>query len=135
MHVVCFMKYQALCHSWPGRTLQQGNVEPHSHQIAQPTVVAQGFSDSDWVSAKDRHSVTGGVVVVDGNVVAHWSRKQKSTSTSSCEAEYLAMLSCGQECMFVRAICDFLTGLNSKLVCIVILQVPGSMQTSQGLDA
>jgi hypothetical protein len=51
------------------------------------------FTDSDWAgdrssSQRKRHSVSSGMVFVNGRFTLSWSRMQKSIALSSCEAEY-----------------------------------------------
>ena len=47
------------------------------------------FSDSDWDLGVQR---VGGVIVVDGGTVKHWSSTQATVAMSVGEAEYLAMV-------------------------------------------
>ena len=50
------------------------------------------YSDADWGSdLDDRHSFSGLIMKVAGNVVEWRSAKQKCISTSTMEAEYVAM--------------------------------------------
>ena len=49
-----------------------------------------GFCDSNWGGCLDtRRSTTGYVFMMSGGAVSWCSKRQKSTSQSSCEAEYV----------------------------------------------
>ena len=50
------------------------------------------YVDSDWASGWSRKSTSGGMVVVNGAGIKHWSRTQKARALSSGEAEYYAMV-------------------------------------------
>ena len=50
------------------------------------------YVDSDWAGGADRKSTSGGVVVLSGAAIKHWSRTQKSRALSSTEAEYYAIV-------------------------------------------
>ena len=50
-------------------------------------VVVDVFIDSDWASAAERKSTSGGMMCVDGVGVKHWSRTQKARALSSGKAE------------------------------------------------
>lgn len=50
------------------------------------------YSDSDWATdTSTRKSVSGGLIVLSGNLVSWFSKKQPLTAQSSMEAEYIAM--------------------------------------------
>lgn len=58
------------------------------------------FSDADWASdPDDRHSYSGMVVFLGGNAISWKSNKQKSISTSTMEAEYVALANAVKEIM------------------------------------
>jgi ribonuclease HI len=61
------------------------------------------FSDSDWGSnTDDRKSISGFVVVINGNPVSWTSKTQKSTALSSCEAEFMALSEAMREALWLR---------------------------------
>ena len=51
----------------------------------------KAYTDADWVGQSDRHSITGGLLVLDGVNVSSWARTQKAIATSSGESELYAM--------------------------------------------
>lgn len=73
-----------------------------------PTI--QIYSDADWAGdLDDRHSYSGMVVTMGQNVI-HWkSMKQKSITTSSMEAEYVALSLGVREAMWIQM---FIAELN-----------------------
>jgi hypothetical protein len=48
--------------------------------------------DSDWAGGADRKSTSGGMILLEGVGIKHWSRTQKSRAMSSGEAEYYALV-------------------------------------------
>lgn len=74
------------------------------------------FSDADWASdIDDRHSYSGMIVLLNGNPITWKSNKQKSISTSTMEAEYVALEVAVKEVMWLNMIFDELahkTNLN-----------------------
>jgi hypothetical protein len=57
----------------------------------QPKIIVHSYTDSDWATdIVDRKSYSGSTVFVNGNLISWQSKKQKTVSTSSCEAEYVA---------------------------------------------
>jgi hypothetical protein len=63
-----------------------------------------GYSDADWaVSMEDRRSVTGYCfsLTKSGPLISWKSRKQPTVALSTCEAEYMALAACVQECLFL----------------------------------
>ena len=63
-----------------------------------------GFCDSNWGGCLDtRRSTTGYVFMMSGGAVSWCSKRQKSTSQSSCEAEYVAAAQAAMEVAWERA--------------------------------
>jgi Reverse transcriptase (RNA-dependent DNA polymerase) len=69
------------------------------------------FSDSDWAGdVDDRRSTTGFVVRLGDSCVIWNTKKQKTISLSSAEAEYMALSSVTQEVKWVHQfLCELLT--------------------------
>ena len=61
------------------------------------------YSDASW-SAK--HSVSGGLILYRGGLIAWWSRLQKSVSASTAEAEYFSAALAGREAVYARDFID-----------------------------
>ena len=73
-----------------------------------------GFSDSDWGSSPDRHSISGyGFKLNTESALISWrSCKQRVVALSTCEAEYLALTESCKEALFLRQLLSDMT--NSK---------------------
>lgn len=70
----------------------------------------KGFVDADWVSdILDRKS-TGFCFAMAGSVISWKSRKQKTVSLSSTEAEYVALSEAAREDIYLRNLLYELTG-------------------------
>ncbi|KAI5320209.1 hypothetical protein L3X38_039917 [Prunus dulcis] len=62
-----------------------------------------GYSDADWAGCSDgRKSTSGRVFYVSNNLVAWYSKKQKSISLSIAEAEYVVAGSCCTQLLWMR---------------------------------
>ena len=48
--------------------------------------------DSDWAKGPERKSTSGGMMMINGTVVKHWSRTQATRALSTAEAEYYAVV-------------------------------------------
>ena len=44
--------------------------------------------DSNWASGPERKSTSGGMMMINGTVVKHWSRTQATRALSTAEAVY-----------------------------------------------
>lgn len=62
-----------------------------------------GFSDADWVGDRsDRKSTSGFVFLLGGAPVEWASRKQGCVTTSTMEADYVALSEAAQEAVWLR---------------------------------
>ena len=48
--------------------------------------------DSNWASGPERKSTSGGMMMISGTVVKHWSRTQSTRALSMAEADYYAVV-------------------------------------------
>jgi hypothetical protein len=65
--------------------------------------VLEAWSDADWAADVDgRKSMTGYVVLLNGNVIAWSSKKQPTVAMSTAEAEYMGMSAAAEELMWMR---------------------------------
>lgn len=83
-------------------------------------VELEGFVDADWASdILDRKSYTGFCFTMAGSVISWQSRKQKTVSLSSTEAEYVALSEAAREATYLRNLMYEITGKLSivKLHC------------------
>ena len=48
--------------------------------------------DSNWASGPERKSTCGGVMMINGTVVKHWSRTQAPRALSTAAAQYYAVV-------------------------------------------
>ena len=67
------------------------------------------YSDASWLSDL---SVSGGLIFYQGCLVTWWSRRQKSISHSSAEAEYFAASVASREGLYIR---DLLEDLGTPV--------------------
>ena len=56
-------------------------------------VALTASSDSSWGSSVCSKGTTGNLFLIGGSPIAWWSKKQKITAQSTCEAEYAALTS------------------------------------------
>ena len=74
------------------------------------------YTDSDWAGCpRTRRSTSGGLVLLSGVAVKHWSSTQPSVALSSGEAEYVALVKAASEGLGVQALARDL-GWDFKLV-------------------
>lgn len=73
------------------------------------------FVDADFANSPiDRKSLTGFVIKIFGNVVFWRTKKQQTVSSSSAEAEYIALSSCVTECIFVAQLLKDIYSFNEE---------------------
>ena len=80
----------------------------------------EAYSDSDWGSVKTpdkarRKSTLSGIIVLNGIQVLSFSRTQKATASSSCEAELYALSGTCGEAILIGRLFEFLTGEHVRV--------------------
>ena len=69
----------------------------------------QGYSDADWAGdIASRRSTSGYVFVMSGGCVSWKSKKQRTMTLLSTEAEYMALEEATQEAVWLRYFCTSL---------------------------
>ena len=61
----------------------------------------QGYSDADWASQKDRHSISGYVFFLGCGAITWSSKKQHIIALSSTESEYIAQTHAAKEAIWI----------------------------------
>ena len=75
------------------------------HLGGTPITTLSGFSDSNFGTCVDTRRSTSGYCFSLGSGLISWAaRKQKTVSTSTCEAEYIACSEATKELMWLRAL-------------------------------
>ena len=69
------------------------------------TVRLVGYSDADYAAdTRDRKSTMGQVFMLGSGPISWASRKQRSVSTSTTEAEYMALSECSRQAIWLAAL-------------------------------
>ncbi|CAL1680928.1 unnamed protein product [Lasius platythorax] len=86
------------------RTLRYlGNTMKHCLHYSSDEPSIKLWSDADWAGDKDdRHSFTGTIVALGGNVIDWRASKQKCITTSTMEAEYVALSNAAKEASWLK---------------------------------
>jgi hypothetical protein len=72
-------------------------------KINHKVLTITAYSDSDWAGDKDdRHSMTGTVILLNGAPIVWSARKQGIVTTSSTEAEYVALSETTKDVLYVN---------------------------------
>lgn len=77
--------------------------------------VMEAFCDSDWGGGPQRRSTTSVAIFLNSLLVLSYSRTEKSTALSSCEAEVLAMTSGASEAVLLQSVWQFMVGEECEL--------------------
>ncbi|CAL2247309.1 unnamed protein product [Prunus armeniaca] len=82
-----------------------GTISFGLHLCRRPSHRLYAFSDADWAGyCDDRKSTTSYVVYLGGNLISWSSRKQRSVSRSSTEAEYRAIAATTFELTWIQSL-------------------------------
>ena len=95
----------------------RGTTEAHLHLTvdSEEEMIINGMVDASWASGAGRKSTSGGVLKLQGFLLAHWSKTQVAMAQSSCEAEVVAMNVGAVEAVFTRTLLDEL-GVQVNIV-------------------
>ena len=63
---------------------------------------------SNWASGLERKSTSGGMMMINGTVVKHWSRTQATRALSTAEAEYYAVVTGAAEGLGMQSMIAYL---------------------------
>lgn len=92
----------------------------------------RGYCDSDWASCKvDRKSTAGYVFLVAGGAGSWKSKKQTVVSTSTAEAEYMAMGAAAQECVWLSRMFEFALGKSELPPMMLHVDNQGSIKMAK----
>ena len=79
------------------------------------------YSDSDWAGDKtDRKSTSVFVTMLNGSLVVWGLKKQASTSLSSTEAEFIALMFTTQELIWLRGLLSSINHLSCTTILLLI---------------
>ena len=77
----------------------------------------KAYTDSDWAGdPSDRKSYSGSMIFLDNALVSWGCSKQKTVSTSSCEAEYMAASTAAKEVLGVLNILKSFTTIEIPII-------------------
>jgi hypothetical protein len=99
-HIMCYIRR----HPDLGLFFQQGE-----------EICLNGYTDADYGQDIDDRVSAGAYIFFLGHSPISWnSKKQSSTSRSSCESEYRALAQCSCEVVWIRRLLDELRILDDK---------------------
>ena len=79
------------------RTILKYDWQGHEHEIT-------GYSDSDWAGCRvTGKSTSGGALMIGSHFIKGWARTQNHVTTSSAEAELVALDKCSAELLGARS--------------------------------
>lgn len=74
-----------------------------------------GYADADWASCPEsRRSVSGNLILLNGNVISWRSKKQPTLSLSSTEAEYKSLGDITKEIMWIKTLLKKIFNIKLK---------------------
>ena len=76
----------------------------------------EGYSDTDWASQKDQHSISGYVFYLGCGAITWSSKKQHIIALSSTESEYIAQTHTAKEVIWIRSFIDEIQGRQSGAI-------------------
>ncbi len=99
-------------------------------------------ADADHVGVKDRHSVSGWTLILNGAVITWASKRQPVTAISSTESEFYSVSQCARDCVYLRRIMEMM-GYKQSLptpiaqnnnACIFLVKGSGMYNRAKHID-
>jgi len=91
-----------------------------------------GYSDADCArDVDDRHSTSGYVFTLGEGAISWYSGKQKGVSTSTTEAEYIALSYAVKEGIFLRQLLSEFEGVNCESPVLIQEDNQGALAISK----
>ena len=78
--------------------------------------LVEGFSDADWASQKDRHSILGYSFYFGQGVVSWSSKRQHIIALSSTESEYITQMHAAKEAIWMKNFVNEIRGPQGKAI-------------------
>ena len=95
-------------------------------------LVAEEFSDADWADCRSsRKSTSGFVFLVSEGAVSWKSKKQTCVSTSTCEAEHIAMCLATKESIWLSRLLTDLLNKNPPQPIVLGVDNNGAIETAK----
>ena len=94
---------------------------------SESSLAINGYCDSDWANSIDRKSITGYCFKIfsNGPLISWKTRKQPTVALSTCEAEYMSLVSAIQEGKYLASLLFEITGL--RLTCYLYCDNQGTI--------
>ena len=109
----------------------QGTVHYGLRFTGNNDAVLFGYSDSDWAGDLDTRRSTSGYVFRIGDATINWcSKRQQTVARSSTEAEYVALSSAAQECIWLRRLLNDV-GYGSSVPTTIYADNNGAIELSK----
>jgi hypothetical protein len=89
-----------------GLTYRKSAVDPAMESVGKQSKPNQltASADADHAGGKDRRSVSGWTVMLNGAMVTWSSKRQPITAISSTESEFYAVSQCALDCVYLRRV-------------------------------
>ena len=99
-------------------------------------------ADADHAGGKDRRSVSGWAVMMNGAMVTWSSKRQPVTAISSTESEFYAVSQCALDCVYLRRVMELMGYkqkhptfiAQDKAACIYIIKGSGMYNRAKHID-
>ena len=100
-------------------------------QAKEKTCILTGYSDADWANdTETRRSTSGYIFQINASTISWCSKKQSCVSTSTTEAEYIALSFATQEAIWLRRLLENV-GVKQRESTVIYEDNQGAIQLSR----
>ena len=127
-----------------GLTYTKGGADAGLKSVGKLTEPNQltASADADHAGAKDRRSVSGWAVMLNGAMVTWSSKRQPVTAISSTESEFYAVSQCALDCVYLRRVMHIMGYKQSgptpiaqdNAACIYLVKGAGMYNRAKHID-